>query len=67
MNEKGLQKSMYTWLLRDAFARGIEKIYTDILTWNYIPLKGAISLGFSEYFKLLVVQIKKGGLKKLVH
>ena len=57
---KDLQKSMYTWLFRDAFAREIEEIYTDMLTWNYIPLRGAISIGFSERFRLLVIRLKTG-------
>ena len=60
MRGRALMAMMHTFLIRDAFARGIERIYTDVRQKNRPAIKACVKMGYFESFRLLVIQAKSG-------
>lgn len=60
MRGRGLQLLMATWLIKDAFSRSVDKVYTDIAVANSIAMRGMCKLGFQEMFRFLALRPEKG-------
>lgn len=56
MRGRGLQLLMLTYIIRDAYAKGISRIYTDGEQENVISMRGTMKMGFQEIFRLLVFE-----------
>ena len=57
---QGLFKHIITWLVRDAFEKGIPRMIGDIDANNIGSIKGVRSLGYYELFRVLVIQLQTG-------
>jgi len=57
MKGRGLQLLMLTWLINDAFSKGIPRIYTDMEHTNLVSMRNVVKIGFVECFRLFVVRV----------
>lgn len=56
MRGRGMQLLMFTHLIRDAYSRGITRIYTDGEQDNIVSMRGTMKIGFQEIFRLVVFE-----------
>jgi len=57
MRGRGIQLLMFTQLIRDTYAQGIKRIYTDGEQDNIVSMRGTMKVGFHEIFRLVVFEV----------